>query len=116
MDTNNGPYPPRLARMGLGLVGIFLSLGVLYVLSVGPAFWIASRHCDSTGMYLCRNIYRPLFQVAPEMTGKYCSGYGLSDIEIFGVLETAQGEQTLYKVFQRKSESFLRSSIDRISS
>jgi hypothetical protein len=60
-----------------------------YVLSSGPVFAYHCRHPHSSTSGVCR-YYRPLFHIAPSLMARYANWWGVSEIEVFLLLEPAQ--------------------------
>jgi hypothetical protein len=65
---------------------------VIYLLSSAPAFVVALKSEEELSFRIVRRVYRPLFDVAPEFTSNYLRLCGVSDIEMYFVLEPPKGE------------------------
>jgi hypothetical protein len=57
---------------------------LFYALSVGPVF---AFYPYSSRLISC---YRPLFRIAPSATVRYVNMWGVSDLEVFFMLQTVQ--------------------------
>ena len=65
---------------------------IIYFVSIAPAFKIAANIDGLAGAKAARRLYKPLFNHVPRMTRSYLDLCGVSDLEIFLVLQPAQGE------------------------
>lgn len=64
----------------------------IYFASIAPAFKMTANTEGIVRTKEVRRLYRPLFDHAPRMTRSYLELCGVSDLEIFFVLQPAQGE------------------------
>ena len=82
----------KALRYVVAIAMIMIILPTMYFVSVGPVFAI-TVHCD--GMLsnrAVRKTYRPLFDIAPNLTCRYLRICGVSDIDTFFVMQASSGE------------------------
>ena len=82
----------RNVRSVVLFLAISISAPLLYVGSAGPVFVIARKMSErgwnvrpGFGMYL------PIFKLAPEMSCPYLQLWGVSDIELFFMIDVPKG-------------------------
>lgn len=62
---------------------------VAYGLSAGPVFAYTCALTSSSSASICP-CYRPLFRIVPKLTARYLNCWGVSDLEAYFLLATAQ--------------------------
>ncbi len=92
MKHGNGRHQ-QLRTLVYAVLLIFFLVPTIYFASVGPMFGILSATPGPgwSGKPI-RRIYRPLFDVAPEITMQYLRLWGVSDIEAFFIMQSSKGE------------------------
>lgn len=67
---------------------------VLYFASSAPAFKMTANTEGIVSKKTVRKLYRPLFDEIPDMTRVYLELCGVSDLEIFFVMQAEKGESS----------------------
>ncbi len=79
-------------RFIVAIITIVSILPAIYFVSVGPVFAIAVNCEGMLSNRTVRKMYRPLFDIAPELTCCYLRQCGVSDVETFFVIQASKGE------------------------
>jgi hypothetical protein len=74
------------------IVAVVLLPPLLYFLSAAPVIKLATNTEGIVSPKMVRRIYRPLFYRAPDATQSYVKLCGITDIELFFVMQCPQGE------------------------
>ena len=90
---SQGERKPFNALRHFGLASaIAASLLVIYFASAAPAFIMSLKSEQMLSHRSVRRAYRPLFDFVPDFTCCYLRQCGVSDLEIFFVMQASKGE------------------------